>query len=58
MLPMLVVKRRMNSIKQLGKWDNPHQSPLDITQFSKNNNSKNAIKGVFDINLHHNPIRV
>jgi hypothetical protein len=28
MLPMLVVKRKMSTIKQLGKGDNVHQSPL------------------------------
>jgi hypothetical protein len=55
MSPMLVVKRRMNTIKQPKKGDNVHQRPLDITQLSKNNNLKNVIKNV---DLHHNPIMV
>jgi hypothetical protein len=55
---MLVVKRRMNTIKQLGKRDNAHQRPFDSTQLFKNNNSKNVIKSVFDVDLHHDPIRV
>jgi hypothetical protein len=58
MPPMLVIKRRMNTIKQPSKGDNDHQRPLDITQLFKNNNSKNIIKNVFNINLHHNPIKV
>jgi len=55
---MLVVKRRMNTIKQLGKRDNVHQRPFDNTQLFKNNNSKNVIKSVFDVDLHHDPIKV
>jgi hypothetical protein len=55
---MLEIKRRMNTIKQLGKRENVHQKPLDITQLFKNNNLKNVIKSIFDINMHHNPIKV
>jgi hypothetical protein len=58
MPPMLVIKRRMNTIKQHGKRDNVRQRPLDITQFFKNNSSRNVIKSIFDVDLHHNPIRV
>jgi hypothetical protein len=58
MSPMLVVKRRMSIIKQLGKRDNARQSPRNITQLSKNNNFKNVIKSVFYINFHHGPIKV
>jgi len=55
---MLEIKRRMNTIKQLGKRENVHQKPLDITQLFKNNNLKNVIKSIFDIDLHHGPIKV
>jgi hypothetical protein len=55
---MLVVKRKMNAIKQLGKKDNAHQRPFNITQLFKNSRSRNTIKNVFDLNLHHNLIRV
>jgi hypothetical protein len=58
MLPMLVIKRKMNAIKQLNKKDNVHQRPLDITQFFKNNNSKNVIKGIFNVDLQHDPLKV
>jgi Na+-transporting NADH:ubiquinone oxidoreductase subunit NqrA len=58
MMPMLVVKKIMSTIKQLGKWDNVHQRPFDIIELSKNNNSKNIIINVFHIYLHHNPIKV
>jgi hypothetical protein len=34
------------------------KGPLDITQFSKNGSLKNTIKIVFDIDLHHSPIKV
>jgi hypothetical protein len=54
---MLVVKKKMSTIKQPGKGDNARQSPDNITQLSKNNNSKNVIKIVFYVNLHHGPIR-
>jgi hypothetical protein len=55
---MLEIKRRMNTIKQLSKGGNVHQRPLGITQLSKNNNLKNVIKSVFDIDMHHGPIKV
>jgi len=58
MLPMLVVKRIMNTIKQFGKGDNVHQKTPDISQFLKNNNSINVIKSVFNVNLHHDPFKV
>jgi hypothetical protein len=58
MSPMLVVKRKMNTIKQPNKGDNAHQKPPNITHFSKNNSSRNIIKSVFNINLHHDPIKV
>jgi hypothetical protein len=31
MSPMLVVKRKMNTIKQLSKGDNVRQKPFDVT---------------------------
>jgi hypothetical protein len=58
MPPMLVVKRKMNTIKEFGKGDNARQRPHDITHFFKNNSSRNAIKSIFDIDLHYSPIRV
>jgi hypothetical protein len=58
MLPVLEVKKSMNTIKQFGKGDYVHQRPLGITQLFKNNSSINVIKGVFYIDLHHCPIRV
>jgi hypothetical protein len=58
MLPMLVIKRKMNIIKQPGKGDNVCQRPPSITQFSKNKSSKNTIKNIFDVDLHHDPIKV
>jgi hypothetical protein len=58
MLPMLVVKIRMSTIKQPGKRDNAHERPLNITQLYENNNLRNVIKSIFDINLHHDLIRV
>jgi hypothetical protein len=55
---MLVVKRRMGTTKQLGKVDNLHQrSPRHHTIFLKNS-SRNVIKIVFNIDLHHSPIKV
>jgi hypothetical protein len=41
---MLVIKRKMNTIKQLGKRDNAHQMPSNITKLSKNNNLKILLK--------------
>jgi len=58
MSPMLILKRKMNTIKQLGKGDNACQRPPGITQSSKNNSLKNAIKSIFYLNMHHGPIRV
>jgi hypothetical protein len=55
---MLVIKRRMNAIKQPSKRDNVHQRSPGITQFSKNYNSKNIIKSVFDVDLNHGLIKV
>jgi len=55
---MLVVKRKMCTIKQLSKGDNVHQWPLDITQLFKNSSSRNIIKNVFNVDLHHGPIKV
>lgn len=43
MPPMLVVKRKMDIIKQLDKGDNVRQMPPSITQFFKNSSS-NIIK--------------
>jgi hypothetical protein len=48
----------MMNIKQLGKGDNVHQRPPNITQLSKNNNSRNVIKSVFNVDLHHSLIKV
>jgi hypothetical protein len=53
MPPMLVKKKIMSTIKQLGKGDNAYQRPLNIIQLSKNSSSKNVIKNVFDVDLHH-----
>jgi hypothetical protein len=50
---MLIVKKKMSTIKQLGKGDKVRQVPFDITQLSKNSSSRNVIKNIFDINLHH-----
>jgi len=58
MPPMFVVNKRINTIKELGKKDNVHKRPPDVTQVSKNNSLKYTIKNVFDIDLHHGPIRV
>jgi hypothetical protein len=58
MLPMLVIKKGMNTIKELGKRDNVLQKTPDILQLLKNNSSKNVIKNIFNIDLHHNPIKV
>jgi hypothetical protein len=55
---MLAIKRKMSTIKQLGKGDNVHQRPPGITQLSKNSDLKNVIKSVFNVDLHHGPIRV
>jgi hypothetical protein len=52
MLPMLEIKRRMSTIKQPGKGDNARQRPPSITQFFKNNSSRNTIENIFDIDLH------
>jgi hypothetical protein len=52
------VKKRMSTIKQIGKGDNVHQSPPpNITQLYENNYSKNVIKNIFDVNLHHGLIK-
>jgi hypothetical protein len=48
----------MSTIKQHGNGDNAHQRTYNISQLFKNSNSKNIIKIVFDIYLHHNPINV
>jgi len=55
---MLIIKRKMNAIKQFGKRDNVRQRPLGITQFFKNNSLKIFIKNVFDFDLHHGLIKV
>jgi hypothetical protein len=55
---MLVVNRRMNTIKQPSKRDNVHQRPPSITQPSNKNDSKNVIKNVFNVDLHHGLIKV
>jgi hypothetical protein len=55
---MLIIKKRMNIIKQLDKGANVHQRPPGITQFSKNSRSRNVIKSVFDVDLHHRLIKV
>lgn len=34
------------------------KGPPSITQLFKNNNSKNTIINVFNVDLHHNPIKV
>jgi hypothetical protein len=58
MLPMLEVKKKMNAIKQFSEEDNAYQKPPITTQFFKNSSSRNVIKNVFDIDMHHGPIRV
>jgi hypothetical protein len=45
-------------IKQLDKRNNVHQRPFDITQFFKNSSSRDIIKNIFNIDLHHDPIKV
>jgi hypothetical protein len=52
---MLVEKKKVRTIKQHDKGDNVCQSPPDFTQLSKNNSSKNAIKNIFNVDLHHGP---
>jgi hypothetical protein len=53
---MLIVKKKMSVIKQLGKGDNARERPPIITQLFKNNNLKNIIKNVFNVDLHHSLI--
>jgi hypothetical protein len=48
----------MIAIKQPGKGDNAHQRPLNITKLSKNNNSKNGIKSIFNVDMQHGLIKV
>jgi len=55
---MLIIKRKMVIIKQHDKKDNAHQRPPYITNLFKINSLINAIKNVFDIDLHHDPIKV
>jgi hypothetical protein len=55
---MLVIKKKISTTKQPGKGDNVHQKPPGITQLFKNNSLKNIIKSVFNVDLHHGPIRV
>jgi len=55
---MLEVERKMSAIKQLGKWDNVRQRPFNVTQFFENNYSKKIIKIIFNVDLHHGPIKV
>jgi hypothetical protein len=54
---MLVIKRRMNTIKQLGKTKDACQRSSNISQLSKNSSLRNDIKNVFDVDLHHDPIK-
>jgi hypothetical protein len=44
--------------KTIGKGDGVHEKPFDITQLLKNNSSRNVIKNIFNVDLHHDPIRV
>jgi hypothetical protein len=44
MPPMLVVNRRMCTIKQLGKGDNARQRPLNITQLFKITTQETLLK--------------
>jgi hypothetical protein len=55
---MLVVKKRMCTIKQFGKRDNARQKPLRHHIIILNINLRNLIKNVFNIDLHHNLVRV
>jgi hypothetical protein len=55
---MLIVKRKMNIVKQLDKKDNARQRPLGVTQLLKNNSLKNILKSDFGVDVHHNPTRV
>jgi len=45
-------------IKQLDKRDNACQRLSDITKLFLNNNSRNVIKNIFNLDLHHDPIKV
>jgi hypothetical protein len=38
--------------------DNAHQRPFSLTELSKNNNLRNIIKNIFNVDLHHSPIMV
>jgi hypothetical protein len=44
MSPMLIVKKKMNTIKQPGKGDNACQRPLSITPFLKDKSLKKLLK--------------
>jgi hypothetical protein len=58
MLPMLIIFLKMSIVKQHDKKDNVCQRTYDISQLFKINSLKNIIKNVFNIYLHHNPIKV
>jgi hypothetical protein len=58
MSPMLIIIIKKSTIKQLGKRDNARQRPHDITQFSKNIDSKHVIISIFNIDRHHDLIKV
>jgi hypothetical protein len=45
-------------IKHIDKRDNACQSLSDITELFLNNNSRNVIKNIFNLDLHHDPIKV
>jgi hypothetical protein len=58
MLPMLVVKKKMNTRKQHGKKHNVNQRSLNISKFFTTSSLKNAIKNHLHVELYHDPIRV
>jgi len=55
---MLIVNRRMDTIKQPNKKDDVHQRPPSITQLFNKSDSTNVIKNVFNVDLHHDLMRV
>jgi hypothetical protein len=56
-LPMLILKRRMSTIKQHDKGDNVYQRSSSTLKLFKNSSLRNVIKNIFNIDLHHNLIK-
>ncbi len=47
MLPMLAIKKRLSTIKQLGKRDNARKKPLTLHKYLKITLLRNVIKSIF-----------